>query len=215
MARRRFDQQRFARGAPRWHAAMLFCVLSSFVPVVRAKNYGFHSPGGREIYDKRESFSEATITERRQFVIEVAVGAGPEGNLAMLLGWINQPVHGLEYYLGVGFELNPARHYTAAVRYLFNIDGYRPYIGLGYLFNDLYAVGTYSHNVFGEVGYSWVLHRTYHLTLGAGVRRILDVEVRDDSPLRAHDVDPELLNEQLDAIAPWVPTFALRFSRAF
>ena len=67
----------------------------------------------------------------------------------------------LEYYIGVGFEVNPARHYTGAVRYLFNIDGYRPYIGAGYLFDDLYAIGTYSHNVFGEIGYSWVLHRTF------------------------------------------------------
>jgi hypothetical protein len=60
-----------------------------------------------------------------------------------------------------------------------------------------------------------VLHETYHLTLGAGLRRILQLRVRDDSPLRESDVDPVLLDEQLDSVNPWVPTIALRFSRAF
>jgi hypothetical protein len=190
-------------------------VLGLLAAPAHAKELGFRSPGGREIYDPEESFGVSSNTRRRQFVIEVAVGAGPEGNLGALLGWLNQPVRGLEWYLGFGVEVNPARHYTGAVRYLFNIDGYRPYIGAGYSFVDLYELGTHSHNAFAEVGYSWVLHETYHLTLGAGLRRILQLRVRDDSPLRESDVDPVLLDEQLDSVNPWVPTIALRFSRAF
>jgi hypothetical protein len=192
-----------------------FTLALAFALPANAKSIGYHTPGGREIYDQEDRFGAVQSTDQRQFVVEVAVGAGPEGNLGILIGWLNQPVRGLEWYAGFGFELNPANHYTGSVRYVFNIDGYRPYIGAGYLFHDLYELGTYSHNVFGEVGYSWVLHRTFHLSAGAGVRRILYVGIRDDSPLREADVDPDLLDEQVDAIAPWVPTITLRFSRAF
>jgi hypothetical protein len=182
---------------------------------VFAKERGIHSPGGRRIYGSEETFEQVRDTRHRDFVLEVAVGAGPEGNLAMLLGWLNQPVRGLEYYVGLGFEVSPARHYTGAVRYVFNIDGYRPYLGAGYLFDDLYGIGSFSHNVFAEVGYSWVLHRTYHLTAGVGVRRILHVGLRQDSPLLDGDVDRRFLEQQIDGVSRWVPTFALRFSRAF
>ncbi|MCA9628257.1 MAG: hypothetical protein KC766_11350 [Myxococcales bacterium] len=190
-------------------------VLCSVCALADAKDYRISTPGGHAIYDEQETFADAVDQRSRRFVVEAAVGAGPEGNVGMLLGYINWPVRGLEYYLGFGLESNPARQYTGAVRYLFNIDGYRPYVSLGYLFKDAYALGTYTHNVFGEVGYSWVLHRTYHLTAGVGVRRILSVQVRDDSPLRGSDVDPQLLDDEIDGIARWVPTFALRFSRAF
>lgn len=196
-------------------AALLLLAGTLVAPAASAKEHGFRSPGGRRIYGEQESFGSVTDTRNRQFVIEVAVGAGPEGNLGVLLGWLNQPLRGIEWYAGVGVEANPARRYTGAVRYLFNIDGYRPYLGLGYLYNDLYELGTYSHNLFAEGGYSWVLHETYHLTLGIGVRHILHIGVRDDSPLKEPDVDPELLDEQLRDVSPWVPTAALRFSRAF
>jgi hypothetical protein len=180
-----------------------------------SKQYGVSTPAGRDIYRTRTTFSEAKDTRDRDFVIEVAVGSGPEGNLGILLGWINKPVRGLEYYLGFGYEVTPSRHYTGAVRYLFNIDGWRPFIGAGYLYNDAYGLGTYSHNVFAELGYSWVLHRTYHLTLGLGFRRILYVGIRDDSFLHGGDVDQAWLQRETDAISPWVPQAALRFSRAF
>jgi hypothetical protein len=180
-----------------------------------SKQYGVSTPAGRDIYRTRTTFSEAKDTRDRDFVIEVAVGSGPEGNLGILLGWINKPVRGLEYYLGFGYEVTPSRHYTGAVRYLFNIDGWRPFIGAGYLYNDAYALRTYSHNVFAELGYSWVLHHTYHLTLGLGVRRILHVGVHDDSLLHGRDVDQAWLERELEAISPWVPQAALRFSRAF
>ena len=180
-----------------------------------SKEYGVSTPTGRDIYQHNTTFSDAKDTRDRDLVIEVAVGAGPEGNLGILLGWINKPVRGLEYYLGFGYEITPARHYTGAVRYLFNIDGWRPFISAGYLYNDAYGLGTYSHNVFAELGYSWVLHHTYHLTLGFGIRRILHVGVREDSILRGRDVDDVWLERELEAISPWVPQAALRFSRAF
>jgi hypothetical protein len=180
-----------------------------------AKNHGVSSPGGRTIYDAEESFHEALDQDVRQFVVEVAAGAGPEGNLGLLLGWLNKPVRGIEFYAGIGFEANPATQYTGAVRYLFNIDGYRPYVGVGYLFKDLYVLRTFSHNVFAEAGYSWVLHRTYHLTAGFGVRYIASVGIRSDSPLLGDDVDAAFLEEQENSLARWVPTAVVRFSRAF
>lgn len=196
--------------------ALLLALALLFVShAAEAKDYGIRTPGGRHIYDDDEEFANVTNTRLRRFVVEAVVGAGPEGNIGALIGWLNQPVRGIEIYAGFGLEANPARHYTAAVRYVFNIHGYRPYVSLGYLFNDLYVLRTYSHNVFFETGYSWVLHDTYRLTAGLGLRYIPKVNIREDSPLRADDVDPVLLREQQDSVFPIVPTFALRFSRAF
>lgn len=183
--------------------------------LARAKQFGVATPEGRHIYGPDEQFGSVSNTANRDFVVEVAVGAGPEGNLGVLLGWLNQPIRGLEWYAGVGVEANPATQYTGAVRYLFNIEGYRPYVGVGYLYKDLTTLRTYTHNVFGEVGYSWKVHRTYHLTLGVGVRRILYLGIRDDSPLAGPDVDPALLDGERERMTRWVPTIALRFSRAF
>lgn len=182
---------------------------------LQAKDYGVRTPGGRAIYEADETFHEALDHRGRDFVIEVATGLGPEGTFGALLGWINKPVRGLEYYLGFGIDLAPARNYTAAVRYVANIDGYRPYASLGYDFHETYAIGSYSHNAFTEIGYSWVLHRTYHLTAGLGIRRILYVGIEADSILRQSDADPGLLHEAESDVASWVPMVALRFSRAF
>ena len=74
-----------------------------------SKEYGVSTPSGRDIYRQHTTFSDAKDTRDRDFVIEVAVGSGPEGNLGILLGWINKPVRGLEYYLGFGYEITPAR----------------------------------------------------------------------------------------------------------
>ena len=206
---------------PSYRACTALLVLATAILAPRvaaareSKEYGIRTPAGRDIYRSSTTFSDAMDTRDRDFVIEVAVGSGPEGNLGLLFGLINKPVRGLEYYLGFGYEITPSRHYTAAVRYLFNIDGWRPFIGAGYLFNDAYGLGTYSHNVFGELGYSWVLHHTYHLTIGLGVRRILYVGFREDSYLYGGDVDQAWLEREREAISPWVPQAALRFSRAF
>lgn len=181
-----------------------------------AKSYAFRTPSGRSIYDDTETVGEVLDQDQRQFVVEAAVGAGPEGNLALVAGWLMPQVKGLELYAGVGVEAAPAVHFTLSLRYLMNFGGYRPYVGAGYLLNLLTDLGTASQNVFAEVGYSWALFHTYHLTLGVGVRYLLRVDVVDeDSILASPQVDPRFLEEQIDGIAPWVPTVALRFSRAF
>jgi len=180
-----------------------------------AKDYGVHSPSGRRIYDDSEQFAEISNTRLRRFVVEAAVGAGPEGNVAALVGLLNWPVRHLGVYAGFGLELNPARHYTATVRYDFNFYGYRPFLAVGYLYNQVYRLGTFSHDVFTETGYTWVFHRTYRLTLGVGVRYRTYLGIEDDSPLNGEQIDQDLLAEQRASVFPWVPTFALRFSRAF
>ena len=47
-----------------------------------------------------------------------------EGNVAALVGLLNWPVRRLGVYAGFGLELNPARHYTGALRYDFNLHGF-------------------------------------------------------------------------------------------
>lgn len=180
-----------------------------------AKDYGLHTPSNRRIYDDTERFGDATNTRLRRFVVEAAVGAGPEGNVAALVGLLNWPVRRLELYAGFGLELNPARHYTLAARYTFNLHGYRPYVAAGYLYNHLYRLGTFTHDVFVETGYTWVIHSTYRLTLGVGTRYRTYLGILDSSPLKGPHIDQELLAEQRDEVVRWVPTFALRFSRAF
>ena len=117
-----------------------------------AKKHGVSSPSGKKIYDADETFAQAVDSSKRRFVVEVSLGAGPEGNIGALLGVLNLPVRGLEYYIGYGIEANPATHITGSARYVFNIDDYRPYIALGYLYKDLTALRTYSHNAFAELG---------------------------------------------------------------
>ncbi len=193
-------------------ALLLFLAPAS----AAAKSYAFRTPSGRTIYDDNETLGDVLDQNQRQFVVEAAVGAGPEGNLAMVAGWLMPQVKGLELYAGVGIEAAPAVHLTLSLRYLMNFGGYRPYVGGGYLLNLLTDLGTASQNVFAEVGYSWALFHTYHLTLGVGVRYLLRVDVvDDDSILNSQQVDPRFLDEQLSSIPTWLPTFALRFSRAF
>jgi hypothetical protein len=182
---------------------------------VFAKEIAIHSPSGRRIYDQDETFEAVLDQNRRRFIVEVAAGAGPEGNLAMSLGWLVRELKGLELYAGVGLEVNPAVHWALSARYLMNFGGYRPYVGAGYFLNHLTALETISHNVFVEAGYSWVIHRTFHVTIGVGVRRLLTVVIDEDSPLEDPDIDRAFLDEQLANIDPWLPTVALRFSRAF
>lgn len=195
-----------------------FCTYLGLIAVAgtaEAKEYGVQSPSGRKVYKNGETFGAAVSQDQRRFVVEVATGAGPEGNLSMLIGWLPQQLNGLEFYAGYGIEVNPAAHYTLSSRLFFRIGEARPYIGIGYLFNELPELGTFSHNIFGEIGHRWKIHKTYRLTLGAGVRRILHIGVHDDSVLAEPDVDPDLLRREIDGTARWVPTIAIRFSRAF
>src|SRR5262249_48634258 len=87
-----------------------------------ARQVGLHSPTGRRIYEPTERFDEVIEHKRRVVVSEVAVGAGPEGNLAMLLGVLNVPVRRLDLFAGVGIEANPAALCTGSARYTFNFD---------------------------------------------------------------------------------------------
>jgi hypothetical protein len=193
----------------------MLLVLALRTGTAGAKEIGLHTPGGRAIYDSNETFSQVGNTRHRRFVVETVAGVAPEGNIGMLIGWINQPVRGFEYYAGLGYEVNPALALTFSARYVFNIAGYRPYVSLGYIYKDLTGIGTFNHNVFGEIGYSWVLHETFHLTAGAGVRHIVYIGIKDDSPLTSPDVDPASLESETDAVARWAPIISLRFSRAF
>lgn len=181
----------------------------------QAKDHGVHSPKGRVIYEPHETFATALDQNRRRFVAEVATGLAPEGNLALLLGGLNFLADGLDVYAGVGFDLNPSRLYSGSMRYSLRVGDVRPYVSLGYMFKNTFDIGVVSHNTFLEVGHRWVLHRTYHLILGAGVRRILKTSVTKSSPLRRDEIDPALLADSLSNINSWAPTVVLRFSRAF
>ena len=184
-------------------------------PDADARQFGLHSPSGRRIYESNERFEDVLEHKRRMIVSEVAAGAGPEGNLAMLLGCINVPVPRLDLFAGVGIEANPAALFTGSARYTFNFDGIRPYIALGYLHKRTYEVGIMSHNVFAEVGHTWVLHRTLRFSLGVGLRRILHTQLTGDSELASPEVDPEAVRHELERVDPWLPLAAIRFSRAF
>lgn len=200
----------------RWLAVCVASVaLLISTAYAEAKQFGVHTPSGRRIYEPEETFGQAIDSDDRHFVMETAIGAGPEGNLAMLLGWLNQPVRKVDLYLGVGFEANPATLYTLAARRTFDIGIARPYLNLGYLLKDTHAVGLVSHSAFLEIGNSWILHRTYRLGVGVGLRYIIATRVKKSSLLKEDRVDSEFLDEQLDDIYPLLPTVALRFSRAF
>jgi hypothetical protein len=196
-----------------WLAAAL--ALAHAIPAA-AKEIGLHTPTRRQNYGVDESFGQALDQTSRSFVIEVATGLAPEGNLGLLLGVLNLPVRRLDLYLGFGYEANPAARYTASGRYTFTFGAVKPYVGLGYLLVDTHAIGVISHNVFAELGHRWLIHRTYHLSAGLGVRYLVALQVQDDSILNDPDIDRALLEEQLDkGLTRWVPMFALRFSRAF
>lgn len=180
-----------------------------------AKSLGIHTPHGRAIYRPDETFADIVDSRRRIFVIEAAAGLGPEGNLGLVAGYMPKQIHGIEFYGGAGFEANPAYRVTGAVRFLFNIRGYRPYFGAGYFFKNAYEIDTYSHNGFLEAGYSFKLKSTNHLTIGMGISRLVYAGVRKSSVLRGPDVDAASLEEQIRRIPPYQPLLVVRVSHAF
>ena len=194
-----------------WLTGPIFLLWASDL---QAKNHAYSTPSGHQIYGDEETFEQVTRTDARFFVVEAVTGLAPQGNLAILLGIINQPLRGVEFYLGYGAEANPARTYNADLRYLFNIAGYRPFIDFGYSHRHLTALGLHSHNLFAETGYKWVFRPTYHITLAVGVRRAVKLWLVD-SPLSASDTDQDEVNAQLALAEQWIPTLALKFSRAF
>jgi hypothetical protein len=206
-------KRRFQRRAGVWLGLTLGAWLQT--DTAEARQFGIHTPSGRRIYGPYERFDDVLEQKRRVVVSEVAVGAGPEGNLALLLGCLNVPVRRLDMFAGVGLEANPAALFTGSGRYTFNIDGVRPYIAFGYLYKLTYEVGVASHNVFVELGHTWVIHNTLRFSLGVGLRRIIDSRLTEDSVLSGPDADPAAVRRELDRIDPWLPLAAMRFSRAF
>ncbi len=196
-------------------ALLAIAVVCASPAPAAAKESGFSSPQGRRIYGPDERFDEVLDQHDRHFVIEAVIGHGPEGNLGMTLGWLLPDVPGLELYAGLGYAVGPGFNISGAARYYANLGGFRPFLSLGYIQQQLTALGTVNHNVFAEIGHKWVVHTTYHVTIGVGMRYIGAVVVTSGSPLRRSDVDPDLLNDSLDDVARWAPLVALRFSRAF
>ena len=195
-------------------ASGLSLAVGCLTPHATAKQHGVQTPRGRAIYDDGETFSEAYQQTTRRLIVEVVTGLAAEGNLGVLLGVINVPVRGLDVYSGYVTEWNPAITVPLLVRYGFNIEGYRPYLSMGYGYRILQRLGVRSHNVFFEAGYAWELNTTTRITLGAGARRPLHVIINHDSPLAEPDTDPEFLERETERSKTWVPTVALRFSRA-
>lgn len=193
-------------------AGVLIC--ASATPAA-AKEHGFHSPGGRTIYGPTETFAEVTAQDRRQVVVEIATGLAPEGLLAASVGWLAPELGGLEFYLGVGLQPDPARQYAGSARYWFELAGLKPFVGLGYVYQDHYRLRMRSHHIFSELGYKWRVYHTYHVTLGLGARYLARVVILGGSALRAGTTDPALLQRQLDRLPRFLPTLSLRFSRAF
>ena len=186
------------QAALRWGLASALALgLELAADTASARQFGFQSPAGRRIYRPRERFDEVLEHKRRVVVSEVALGAGPEGNIAMLLGCLNFPVRRLDLFAGLGIEANPAALFTGSGRYTFNFDGIRPYVALGYLYKLTYEVGVASHNVYAEVGHTWIIHRTLRFSLGVGLRRILDSRLTEDSPLNGPDTDRAAVDREL------------------
>lgn len=185
------------------------------VTSVHVKDMGVHSPRGRRIYRDNEPFEEVVDSHRRIFVIEAVAGTGPEGNVGLVVGFLPKQLKGIEFFGGGGIDVGPALYVSGAVRFVFNLGGVRPYLGAGYFFKDAFAVGAYAHNAFFELGHTWRIGSTNHLSLGVGIARLVHVGVREDSPLRTPDVDPTSLELQRASVSPYTPLLSLRVSRAF
>ena len=89
-----------------------------------AKEFGFSTPS-RSIYEENEKFSTTIDQNRRKWVVEVAVGSGPEGNLGVALGYLANVPQGFELYIGTGTRTGPIQHSTAAFRYFLPFLRYR------------------------------------------------------------------------------------------
>ena len=194
-------------------ASTLACVLL-LGGLADAKNLKVSTPG-RSIYNSHETFGSVVNQDSRTFVVEVAMGSGPEGNLGVSLGWLVNRPEGLEFYAGFGSRIGPVVHNTLSVRYFLPFVRYRAYVSGGYLLQRNTNLDLWSNHVYGEVGYKWIIGHTFHVTLGVGLQRAINRTVRESSVLLGDDVDQESLQEQLDLMEDYRPTVALRFSRAF
>lgn len=194
-------------------ALFIFAFLLLASAPAQAKKVGLSSPG-RTIYKNAETFAEVLDQNRRKWVVEVALGNGPEGNLGISLGYLSNKPQGLEFYLGYGTRTGPSLHTTASLRYFLPFLRYRAYVGTGYSLQRDTKIGFGTHNAFSEVGYKWILRHTFHMTVSAGVQRRLSSYISDDSVFNDPDVDPDFLQREIDESADYRVLFALRFSRA-
>ena len=189
-------------------------VLLALCADASAKEIKFSSPG-RDIYHSNESFASALDQGGRNHVIELSMGSGAEGNLGVAVGWLLNKPGGLELYAAFGGRIGPVFHYSASFRYFLPIGGLHAYLGGGYILQSHSRLHLRSHSGFADLGYKWVIRRTYHVTLTVGLQRIFARSLHDDSPLRAPDVDQDSLAHQLDSVEAYRPLACLRFSRAF
>jgi hypothetical protein len=190
----------------------LFLLLVMAAPA-QAKKMGLSTPS-RTIYKNNETFAEVLDQNRRKWVVEVALGNGPEGNVGIALGYLSNKPQGLEFYLGYGTRTGPSLHTSAAVRYFLPFLRYRGYVGGGYTLQRETKIGFGTHNSFAEVGYKWILRHTFHMTLSAGVQQRLATFTEDGTIFDNSDIDRSFLQEEIDRSADRRILFALRFSRA-
>ena len=179
-----------------------------------AKENALRTPSGRTIYTVDETFEDALDQETRFLIAELATGLAPEGNLAVGLG-VLVPLGGLEVWAHFGLEANPALRYNLTLRYVFDFGAFRPYLAAGTTLADLYGIGTLSSHLFAEIGHQFIVFTTYRISFGIGLRGVLDVWLKDDSPLLDGTTDPLWVEEQLEDARGLTPTLSLRFSRAF
>ena len=85
------------RGAP----IIVALFLLANADLASAKEHAVRSPSGRRIYNPDETFAEVLDQDSRRFIVEAAVGAGPEGHLAMGLGYLFKDLPGLAVYASV------------------------------------------------------------------------------------------------------------------
>jgi hypothetical protein len=194
-------------------ALLCSLVLGTTAGESHAKKFGLSTPS-RSIYKNTETFSEVLDQNRRKWVVEVALGNGPEGNIGIALGYLLNNPQGLEFYLGYGTRIGPSLHHSAAFRYFLPFLRYRGYMGAGYTLQRDTKIGFGSHNSFAEVGYKWILRHTFHMTLSAGVQRRLATYISDKSVLNDPDVNADFLRREIDESADYRFLFTLRFSRA-
>lgn len=181
-----------------------------------AKEHSIRTPSGRTIYEPHETFAEALDQTRRNFVMEVVLGYAAEGNLGINLGWLFPYVKGLEFYVGVGLQINPSVNLHISTRYFPPIDNsFRPFLSVGFqriFFTDLLVA---ANNLTMEIGHKWVIHTTYHLTIGVGVRYLAGINIFSGSIYQGSDIDRDFLEDEIQGTTRWVPTLAIRLSRAF
>ena len=106
---------------------LLASVCLALLPTAAsAKEGGFSSPHGRNIYGPDETFGEVLDQTTRNFVIEVVFGYAPEGNIGVNFGLLLPQIDGLELYLGAGLQSNPSQHVVGTARYYASFGDFRP-----------------------------------------------------------------------------------------